>query len=348
MFSALIEKLASDLDALKRAILIHDSIRALIFGDPATLATNPFLAGLASNCPKKLEWQVIDHCAAVTRLYALYEQFVEAIVTSHVDLLPSVYPQYALLPECIRRHHRVGVGQILQKWSLTSAYNHLTEPTIAAGLTDGLRGVLPYRLLADAFLMDVENYRPNALRRLFGYIDFADCVAYIHKHPSTIDFIQSEFGNSDTIEGILGQIVQLRNEAAHGSVSSVLSTAELCRYADLILIVCRTVAEMTERRTLSLRINAGHCEQLGRVIHKFRDSIFGIQCEPKKWQQGEVIAARGDISAKPVMVLSIQADKLPVTEIIPVAGQEIGVKLSEPLQVGTVLYRIVTPALATS
>jgi hypothetical protein len=348
MFSALIEKLANDLDALKRAISVHDSIRALISGDSAALAANPFLGGLVSSCPKKLEWQVIDHCAAVTRLYALYEQFVEAIVTSHVDLLPSVYPQYSKLPECVRKHHRTGVGQILQKWSVTSAYNHLTEPTIAAGLVDGLRGVSPYRLLADAFLIDVENYRPNALRKLFGYVDFADCVAYIHKHPSTTEFIQTKFGNSDTIEGILGQIVQLRNEAAHGSVSSVLSAAELCRYADLILVVCTTIAEMTERRALTLRINAGHCEELGKVIHKFRDSISGIHCESKKWQQGEVIAAMGDVSAKPVTVLSIRADNVPVAEVLPTSGQQIGVKLSEPLQVGTILYRIITPGPVTS
>jgi hypothetical protein len=343
MFSALLERLAADFEALKRTICAHDAVRAVLFGDPATLNANPFLMAMTSTCPKKLQWQVIDHCAAITRLYALYEQFIEAVVTSHIDLLPTVYPQYTTLPECVRKQHRVGAGQILQKWSATSIYNHLTEPVITAGLVDGLRGLPQYRLLSDAFLTDVENYRPSALRKLFGYIDFADCVAYLHKHPTTVDFIKAEFGNADTLDGILGQIVQLRNEAAHGNVASVLSSTELCRYVEFVFVVCRVLAEMVERRSLNLRITSGHCEELGTVIHRFSDSIVGIQSEAAEWRKGEKVAAKTPTSAKAVEICSIEVNRSAVTDVTAQAGQQIGIKLSEPLSVGTKLYRIVPP-----
>ena len=181
---------------------------------PGRTRKNPILAAVAAACPSRVDWQLFDHCAGVTRLYALYEKFVEDLVTAYVDQLPSFYPIYSGLPKPTQKQHRVGVGQLLHKWSESGLYGHLTKDAIAAGLADGLRGTRGYRLLSDAFLIEVENYRPTALTRLFGYLDFQDCLSYVRKHPGLRAFMAASGDTTETLDSILTTILRLRNEAA--------------------------------------------------------------------------------------------------------------------------------------
>ncbi len=347
MSSVLLGKLQEDFKALKRAVVIHDDIRNVLFGEQAVLTANPFLVALRSECPAKLEWQVIDHCASITRLYALYEQFIEEIIREHVDFLPDVYPKYSDLPECIRRQHRTGAGQILQKWSSTSpAYAHLAETTIAGGLVDGLRAAPQYRLLKDAFLLDPENYRSNALDKLFRLIGFENTIGFIQKHPDVVEFISDRFGDQATINGTLDQFVQYRNEAAHGSVNSILSSAELLVYVDFVSVVCKAITDMVLRRVLKLKIDVGHCERLGVVIREFSNQISGVRCDVANWQVGEHVAAlKPGIpgSASSVTIISLESDRIPASNLVTSSSQEIGVRFSEKLGLGIELFRILSP-----
>lgn len=343
MFSAHVLKLTAYCESLKRAVCVNNTLRTAAFGDVAEHEKNPILVAVAAACPSRVDWQLFDHCAGVTRLYALYEQFIVDLVTAYVDQLPSFYPIYSGLPEPTQKQHRVGVGQLLHKWSDSGLYGHLTEDAIAAGLADGLRGSRGYRLLSDAFLIDAENYRPTALIRLFGYLDFQDCLSYVRKHPRLQAFMAASGDTTETLDSILTTIVQLRNEAAHGTVSHVVSTSELLRLTDFILLLCGALADMLERRALSLAIGAGHYHEVAEVIHAFSDCIFGVKCRRGSIHTGERLIARTSGSAKPVAVLSIEVNRTQVATAATEENQEIGVKLSDKVPVGAPLFRLNPP-----
>jgi hypothetical protein len=98
MFSVITGNLAEQIDTLKKVLDTHDSLRALIFppvdvgGEgviqaaagnehgPEIVADNLFRKQIHNSAPTKSSWQVYDHCAVFTRLYAVYEQFIENLV----------------------------------------------------------------------------------------------------------------------------------------------------------------------------------------------------------------------------------------------------------------------------
>src|SRR5205807_4397155 len=117
------------------------------------------LVRLLPNMPAKLDWQIYDHCAALTRLYAAYERYVGELVSEYVRLLPKIYVKYSELPPEITNQHRVGVGQILLKIGEKGPYKNLEEQVVVRELAAGLSGASEYTLLADAFFIDRQNLR---------------------------------------------------------------------------------------------------------------------------------------------------------------------------------------------
>jgi hypothetical protein len=76
MFPALLAKVFQQVDTVKRSIETTDEARNLLSA-PEEI---PELASLRSKAPTTTEWRIYDHCAALTRLYAIYERFVEEVI----------------------------------------------------------------------------------------------------------------------------------------------------------------------------------------------------------------------------------------------------------------------------
>src|SRR4051812_10065106 len=121
MFSGLVSQVHSDLADVKAVVEWQEKLRTTLsaaVGSAVSLNLDAAsIQELRSQAPTKLTWQVFDHCAAVSRIYALYERSVEDLVTSYLAYMPRVSPAYLNLAESLRTQHRVGVGQILLKWN---------------------------------------------------------------------------------------------------------------------------------------------------------------------------------------------------------------------------------------
>src|SRR5206468_11465825 len=99
MFSEFTERLAAEIQTIKAALTTHEALRALLFGvegmPPETAAAEgDRLTGLRASAPPLLPWRIYDHCAAFTRLYAVYERFVFDLATRWIQMLPDLYKNY--------------------------------------------------------------------------------------------------------------------------------------------------------------------------------------------------------------------------------------------------------------
>ncbi len=207
MFSSFTNRLRAEVDTIKLVLDAHDTLRALVYPrEPSEVPPAAPRAGEAapptdlekhldtirSSGLSKPSWQVYDHCAAFTRLYAVYEQFVEDLASDYLRVMPDLYKQYADLPVNVRKQHRIGIGQILMKLGKDGPYKSLDEGSVVKGWSEGLAGNPRYTLLPDAFLIDPQNYRAEILAGLFRYLGIEDCWAWIEKHPMVLEFMAHE------------------------------------------------------------------------------------------------------------------------------------------------------------
>jgi RiboL-PSP-HEPN len=281
VFTSIVDDLRREIEGVTQVVLWQESLRDLVHppggGSSSTLAITPEdVIRLRGSAPTKLHWQVFDHCAAMSRIYGIYEAGLISLLSRYLAFIPRVYPHYSNLSEAMRNQYRNGVGQILLKWSADGGkYSHVPETDISSGLTDGLRGSA-YSLLNDAFLVDPENYRSGALIRFFSGIGFANCFAWLSKDVKILEFLTTRLGNSNTPEGFLDDFVKTRNEAAHGAVSSLASSTILVSYADYIVLIIESLAALLRSHLIREGISNSCAVEIGRIVHKFSDNIGGV------------------------------------------------------------------------
>ena len=344
MFTALAARLRADLDGVKTVVQWQDALRSTVHA-AAALGTVPLmldansLTELRSRAPAKLEWQVFDHCAAVSRIYALFEKAICDLVAEFLSFLPKVSPGYEDLHERLRQQHRSGVGQILHKWSLSHPiYGKLAERDIAAGLADGLRGK-SYALLCDAFLVDPENFRASALGRLFGGLGFDDAFAWIRNSDAVHDFCSINLAGTETADSFLDSLVRIRNEAAHGSASNLASANEIVNYAEFLALISEALAALL-RTYLVRQGETKKCSLLlGEILHVWSDNVVGVRSTSQvEIKLGDRLYA-GKKQIDPVEVISLRIGKTDHAAIQLVPPLEFGIKLDRKIPVAARIFR---------
>lgn len=341
MFSTVITQLSKELEDVKEIVSWQDNLRATVFariGDsPPIFIEDGALKAIQERAPNKLAWQLFDHCAAVSRIYALFEQAVGDLVAEYLAFLPGIAPDYADLHENTRLQYRLGVAQILSKWKSTkSLYSYLTEDVIAAGLADGLRKK-PYSLLRDAFLIDTDNYRTDTITRIFKRFGFEDSFSWVRKAPSIQEFCDNL--GTDSADSYLNEFVLVRNEAAHGNIQSISSAKEIIAYAEFIRLVVEELAALLRSHMLRTGVTAGCAQVLGEVLHVFSGNIVGVSSSSLSTiKNGDKLYA-GNKRIEPVTIVSLRVGAVDYPEIALTAGFEFGAKLDKKIPAGSSLYR---------
>src|SRR6267154_576404 len=345
MFSNLISRLHLDIRATKHVAELHEYARGLFYMDPPRAQdvgekVDPWQP-IRDRDPGKTKWQVYDHCASVTRIYAVYSIFVDELVSEYLRILPELYETYDQLPEAILNQHRTGFGQILLKLGGTGPYRHLREIDIISQLSHGLSGGRPYALLNDAFFVDRQNYRSDVLGKLLGYLGVTNVCSNIARHPNMKAFLSERIGDAATFESELNGFVKLRNEAAHGQVGQVLGISQFQAVADFLALLCEILAEMLTRALHTRKAILGQFVELGTVIEVHHSGKVAIvKMKPIAIVAGEEIVLFRDGNPRFDRVVSLQVEDIGSAQVVANDGQELGVALTQKCKVGDLLGRI--------
>lgn len=344
MFSIYSKTLRDEAETVKSVLATHDQVRSLIYGSDGVAVPSHGddpLASIKATAPLLLPWRIYDHCAAYTRLYAVYEQFIRDIVSAWLKTLPDLYPQYQSLPEGIRRGHRTGVAEILLRLN-GGRYDHLSEEVVLQGIHDGVTGKNPYSLLLDAFILDGPNFRADTLNELFARVGISNGWAWISTHGMIQQFIEERCGESSSAESELRSFVQNRNNAAHGEVDEIVGMDDIKRVADFIISVCSVIAELFLRTVIERRIALEQAIMVGRVIHEFSNNIVGVEMFPGTIAVGEELVIFRQQACYRVSVDSLEVNHVPFQTLEIASVQNVGIRLSYPAKLGSEIYRILT------
>jgi hypothetical protein len=343
MFQELLRTAKDNISTVRSIIRTNEKLRNIAFGkSTSSKQESEEYVELFKNLPKVKEWRVYDHCATVTRLYAIYERLVEDLVSNWLEMLPELYPRYSDLEDKIRTTHQIGVGRLLFELK-KNRYEHLSIEKVIRGLFRGVTDAEAYELLPDAFLVHEQNLRKDILEKILADAGISNAWNWIDKHKAIKNFIENIRGNQNTAEGELNELISYRNDAAHGApVDNFLGSNALLELCDFVDNLCQALAELATYKVIERKKTIGQAKEIGEITEWFKKSKASIvkTTEVTNLSVGNNIFLinEGSSCCQVVTVISIQINNTSVTEVQTNVGMEIGLQFDMDAKKGLCLY----------
>jgi len=318
MFPARLEHTHQGIAAVKKSVETSDQIRSLL------LDGTDYLSNIVTNYPGNTDWRIYDHCAALTRLYAIFESFVEGILADFLGTIPSLI-RYSDLGDGFHKEHRDGVAHILQRIE-TYRYRDLILSEIIKDYNLALSGEDEYRILPQSLLIHDQNLSLHIVDRLFTRLGIKDVINWITCHPQVKTFMNDVRGDQNTVESELKSFVQYRNEAAHGVVNDVLSKEELLIHCDFIESLCQSMYERINHRVISRRLELDTAREIGHVTEEYRDNIIVALLKNTTVKIDDRLYFMSDSYCYSSAIVNLQVDDVDTNPVTVTDMREIGLK----------------------
>jgi hypothetical protein len=339
VFESALDELSAGVDAIEGAVRVGEFARSASSQAPPPDATAQRLSEIS---PSDADWRLFDHCAAVTRLYAVFEDFVHKLVGGWLDRMPPLYGDYNSLPEPVRKAYRVGTAEILAKYG-SERYAHLTEDQVVRGLSDGLAG-REYTIGVDQFFVDDRNLRAERLHTLFAQMGIDDLWGRLTENRDVDRWLRGPRGDQTTAQAELNALISYRNLAAHGSVDEILSPDAIAQLCAFVRLLGRALVDAVSGEYVVQCDRLGYVEHVGQVIREFTGQIIGVRVVPGRIAKGDTLVIRDKRNAYDAAVESLEINNARFDEVLCEEGTEVGLKVDRSAKVGAVVVRLVLPS----
>jgi hypothetical protein len=311
MYNAFLQRTQETISALIRHIHTSDQFRTAVFDNVLKcVATTPCFdisIGSTETAPDRLEWRIIDHCAAVTRIYAIYEQFVHEMIREHLSLLQGKI-SFSDLPDTIQSSYRMGIAEILNKKD-GPRFGDLNLGQLISGYNNALAGE-DYTLEPRAMLMQEQNLRLPELHRFMSACGVDGVTTWIERHKAVTTFFANGGRLTASAASELVELIKYRNDAAHGSIdiSDILHLNVLIEFCEFVGVVCEALAERVQFAGLQSLEAHNHVRINGKVTELLRGGTVSIGEMIGVFEVGGTIYLCGDNYCLERKVVSLQLE----------------------------------------
>jgi hypothetical protein len=279
----------------------------------------------ASDARRRIKLYAVSSC--VTRLYAIYENFVETILSDFLDSIPEI-SSYASLAAGLKSDYRLGISHVLSKID-NERYSHLTHESVVLWYHEALANQPKYRFVTEALIRHEQNLRLNVLETLLARIQLSGIRSWLaHNEAVTALYTESE-SVFEQLDAELKTFVQIRNDAAHGVLDDLQGKDNLERFCELMRSMVLAISSYLHRSLLLLRANAGRARKIGEVTEVFhKNGAFIAQIEnAARLQKGMQIHVLGTNYCFLQQIDSIRVNDLDVEDIVAAhPAFEVGLK----------------------
>lgn len=346
MLSPFMEELRAHLRTIEDSLRTNEALRELL----ASREFRPLMFHLPAAQDAALRvkyhalnsttWRTLDHAAAVTSLYGIYERFVYDLLREWLSQLPAIQRRYSDLQAGVRKHHRLGMASLLQKKE-HRRYQHLSLSGILRDLAAASDGAQPCSLLPEAFFSEDENLRREPLETLFARVGMQGTWHWISNHPAIIDFITNVRGGGNTADRELAEFIDYRNDAAHGNIDHVLglnALLEICAFTESL---CEAIVQFVRRALLQGYVDTGRATAVGRITETFQHGAIAIgtmnACLIRVSDQVILIAPD---QCPMATVTSLQENDVDRQEVSAAQDQEVGIRFNVKARVNMSIVRL--------
>ncbi|NEQ75818.1 MAG: hypothetical protein F6K23_23930 [Okeania sp. SIO2C9] len=355
MFDNLLEIVNVNINSIRAIIQTNNRLRKIAekgIVNRQQSKDNQEIIELLKGTPNEKQWKLYEHCAVVTRLYAIYERFVEELISTWLQYLPQLVENYLELDEKIQNTHREGVGRILLEFK-KDRFKDLSENQVIIGLFYGTTGENKnYELLPQAFLLHDQNLRKDILEKLFTDAGIGNTWKWVIKHRKVIHIIEEIRGNKNiaekelknAVEGELNQLISYRNEAAHGVVDEILGTQELLDLGDFIKALCQALAELVTYQIIQKQTSTGKAKEIGEITEWFKKpkaAVARINNSSLSIETNVFLVSETSSYCRLAKIESIQINDISHENIEITSEAEVGLKFDIDAKKGLKIYIIV-------
>jgi MAE_28990/MAE_18760-like HEPN len=346
MFDNLSANMQAQIDTIAKIVKMNRQLRNIAIQEPSTLAAFPSLQDLSKVLPTEEEWRAYEHCATVSRLYAVYESFVENLIENWVVELPRLVPMYSDLDKNIQCTHIDNVARILKERN-KQRFSELPLDRIISGLFNGVTGNQTYELLVDAFIIHERNLRTADLEELFRNAGIhPNAWNWVKNNHYVQNFIDDNIGGENTAEGLLKQLIDYRNDAAHGDIIDVtLSSSQLLEFCEFILAICKSLSELVTYQVLLKEEKQGNnTRQIGTISEWFKKPQAGVvTISNVKLKVGDSLFLASDKDCRMAQVMSLQINDTDKIEVEALSDIEVGIAFNIDGRSNLKLYQRLSP-----
>jgi hypothetical protein len=152
--------------------------------------------------------------SCVTRLYAVYENYIKAAMSDYLDILSELV-KFSALTEEFKNNYRLGISHLLAKVD-QGRYQHLSHENIVKWYYEALNDEKKYRFVTDALTRHEQNMRLNIVLDIYARINLKELRGWLSKHPEIKSLYEEKDSVYQQLESEVTNFVKTRNSASHG------------------------------------------------------------------------------------------------------------------------------------
>lgn len=339
MFQDILETVREDISAVRLTTKTNNNLRDLISRQSAEEELE-LIVKLKQDIPDAEKWRAYEHCAVVTRLYSIYERFTEDLVKKWLLILPKIYLNYSELDERIQNTHMIGVGKLLTNLN-KNRYKHLPIEKVMSGLYLGVTVNQGYQLLPEAFLIHEQNLRREILEQFLADAGISNVWSWIDKYRKVQFFLEQVRGGKSNAEGELLNLINYRNEAAHGTPQKILISQSLLEFCNFVEALCEALTELMTYQVIQKQESVGQAKEIGTITEWFKTpkaAIVKMQ-EITSLTVGESLFMVSEAYCQLAKIESIQVNDESISVVQTVLEQEVGLKFDVDAKRGLRVYQ---------
>lgn len=278
-----IETLKNDMLELRNHISFIEHLKVDI------LTTSKNYEYSNSSSKRKFEYNSI-----IVSLYGLVENYIEKFCFEYVEIIEKIIPLYNYLETKFTDNHFNLSIQLLNKVIENKhlKFSNINKENVINNLNNCIVNKANYKLNKEAFTINTGNFKHSKICETVGSLNIK-----VDEKLRRFDGFNT---NTENAFNKIDDLVQRRNEIAHGNVQDILDTTEVIPFVDFIEKYLISIGLIMKEETILLDniYKKDNHSTLINDIKIFKGNIIGIVngAELKLKNGDEILIEKADNS----------------------------------------------------
>ncbi|MFN7927839.1 MAG: MAE_28990/MAE_18760 family HEPN-like nuclease [Blastocatellia bacterium] len=256
-----------------------------------------------------------DYASIIISMYGYWERFIEALVCDYVRLLNTIVPGYDSLPSAITENHLRLSVELMGRLDKTRYSKSIKLEAIISSLNSCINGGGKYKLVEEAFVYHTANFRSDLVDQSFSRLGISSVSQRSTQTCIFSEYLESrlqlEWVSAARPFSYLDDLVERRNEVAHGLPSELLSNELALEYIRFLEILGCALFEVIYSEALAIQVKY-KANLLGYPIAVYDNRIVCIKLQGTSVSLGDLLIAKTSSIALPYLggeIIQIQENK---------------------------------------